>query len=318
MLKGWLYFPIFFFSGMITCILNFFWILHQEQRSSPEEKKPPRFAPKNKKRIPSFLSLAFSNSYEGIETVAEGGMGIVLSGWDRERMRKVAIKTILPELMGNQEAVKLFLHECQVIQSFNHPNIVRIFEVGQKNFLYYVMEYLDGETVEDIMNREKCLPVELAVKIGTQVSRALNYLHSTGLVHRDIKPSNLFLIRNDVVKLIDFGVIKLLSSGEKAPSSSSAGSFLYASPEQIQSEEIMGKSDVYSLGICLFYMLTGKLPFSENDPMARIFGEYKKIQELNPNLSAPLVNLIESCLKPAPVNRISAHELWIRLRAMTG
>ena len=130
-----------------------------------------------------------------------------------KRERMVAIKTILPQLESDPEIKEMFLRECQIIQSMNHPNVIRIFEVGQREKLYfYVMDFIDGENLQAMMDREKKLSIAVALKIGIQITRGLRHIHSNGLIHRDIKPSNILLTKEKTAKIIDFGVAKLLNT----------------------------------------------------------------------------------------------------------
>jgi len=253
--------------------------------------------------------------YKDIEIIEEGGMGVIASAFDKERERKVAIKTILPELQGDAAVVQLFLQECQVIQAMNHPNVVRIFEVGKTEYLYYyVMDFLEGETLQDMMHKEKKLDIDQVVAIGAQVARALQHIHSNGLIHRDIKPSNIFITKTGVAKIIDFGIAKLLSA-KTDYTYGSVGSPVYASPEQIRGEEVTGKSDIYSLGVCLFYMFSGEHPFNSSDLIAKMFEEPKSLLDLSPEVPASLAHSINQCLNLDSTKRIPAHEIWARLRS---
>ncbi len=262
------------------------------------------------------LVAILSENYKNIELIAEGGMGVIAKAYDMERQRGVAIKTILPELQQDTHVIELFLQECQVIQAMNHPNVVRIFEVGQsENLYYYIMDFLEGENLDDLMERKKVLTTEQVLKIGTHVARALQHIHSSGLIHRDIKPSNIFITKDNVAKIVDFGVAKLLNAKVKYHYSS-VGSPLYASPEQIRGEEVTGKSDIYSFGVCLFYMLSGQHPFSTADLIAKMFETPKNLRSLNKDVPDSLASIIHYCLNVDPKGRLPAHELWARLRAI--
>lgn len=262
------------------------------------------------------LENILSKNYKNIEVIAEGGMGVIAKAYDKERQRFVAIKTILPDLQQDVHVIELFLQECQVIQSLNHPNMVRIFEVGQNENIYYcIMDFLEGETLDDLIERKKILPVEQVLEVGTHVARALQHIHLNGLIHRDIKPSNIFITKDKIVKIVDFGVAKLLKT-QGNQHYSHVGSPLYASPEQIQGEEVAGKSDVYSFGLCLFYMLSGQHPFSTTDILAKMFEIPKNLKSLNKEVPEALANLIHYCLNVDPKARLSAHELWVRLRTI--
>lgn len=262
------------------------------------------------------MMISFRN-YKDIKVLATGGMGAIFSAFDTERSRKVAIKTILPQLESQSGIVDLFLRECQVIQAMNHTNIIRIFEVGEKDDLYfYVMDYVDGENLQDVMDVKKKLSIADALKSGIQITRGLRHIHSNGLIHRDIKPSNILLTPDHVVKIIDFGIARLL--GVSSESDNQAGSPLFASPEQIQGEQITGRSDIYSFGICMYYLISGQFPFPKGDMLAKLLQDPVPLKKIVPEISDQLNYVIRSCLKRDAQARPSAHELWVRLRSVTG
>lgn len=303
-----------------------YFFLRKKKPSSPKKEKTPTIPKEMQKEIPDlkdkYVELlrkminSLSSNYKDIQVIEKGGMGLIAKAYDKERKRTVAIKTILPELKDDTGVVEMFLQECQIIQTMNHPNIVRIFDVGKTDQLYYyAMDFLEGESLQDKIDREKKLDVSETVKIGTQIARALQHIHSNGLVHRDIKPSNIFITLNQVSKIIDFGIAKMLNS-KAVFTYSSVGSPVYASPEQIQGENVTGKSDIYSLGVCLFYCLTGDHPFTSSDILAKMFETPKNLKDFNLNIPDSLIHTVELCMDPDPKKRLPAHELWARLRVL--
>ncbi len=261
------------------------------------------------------LFETLSVKYDQIDVIASGGMGIIVSAYDKVNGRKVAIKTISPKLHQDPKAIKFFFQECQSIQKMNHPNIIRIYESANEGFLYYTMEFLQGETLEKAMHRSGILPLEQIVRVGTQIARALQHCHTNGIVHRDIKPSNIFITEKNVCKILDFGVVKLLNSEIKE--TGAIGSPNYPSPEQLQGGRITGKSDIYALGVCLFKMASTQFPYSVSDLVSKIFEAPKNLKQLNPNLSDELVEIIYDCIKLDPNDRCDATVLWSRLRRVT-
>jgi len=258
-----------------------------------------------------FASL--SVKYNEVKVIAAGGMGIIVSAIDKETKKKVAIKTIAPKLYNNPKAIKFFFQEFQAIQRMNHPNIIRIYDSYNEGFLYYVMEYLEGETLEDLMNREGILPIRSVVRIGTQVARALQHCHSNGIVHRDVKPSNIFISsKNNSCKIIDFGVVKDLDS--ETQDSTAIGSPHYAAPEQLQAGQISGKSDIYALGVCIFKMVSGEYPYDDADLATKVFKNPRKIENFRSDIPAKLVKIIYDSLALDPKERSNAKSLWERLR----
>ena len=315
------------FLIVISIILSFFFHIRKRKKiSSPPRQKTPSIPKEMQKEIPDlkdkYVDLlrkmigSLSHNYKDIQVIEKGGMGLIAKAYDKERKRNVAIKTILPELKDDTGVVEMFLQECQIIQAMNHPNIVRIFDVGKTDQLYYyAMDFLEGESLQDRIDREKKLDVRETVKIGTQIARALQHIHSNGLVHRDIKPSNIFITLNQISKIIDFGIAKMLNS-KAVFTYSSVGSPVYASPEQIQGENVTGKSDIYSLGVCLFYCLTGEHPFTSSDILAKMFETPKNLREYNLDIPESLILSIELCMDTDPKKRLPTHELWARLRVL--
>ncbi|MBN2145190.1 MAG: serine/threonine protein kinase [Candidatus Aureabacteria bacterium] len=268
------------------------------------------------KRIAEILGEKYTHFFP-LDT---GGMGFLVSAMEKETKRKVVIKTILPDLNRDQRALKLFFDESSAINKMNHPNIVKILDVGQtKELYYYIMEYLEGETLQNKIDREKKISVSEVVKIGTQIARALQHCHDNYIVHRDIKPSNIFLCASGTAKIIDFGIVKVIS-GDPAllAGTTKIGSPDFASPEQLQGKAISGKSDVYSLGTCLFYMLSGRMPYKASDMLAKLLEKPKDLHEFCPDLSKELVSIIHGSIELDPAQRITSMELWKRLRNIKG
>lgn len=266
-----------------------------------------------KEKIMEVLSLKFDN----IKVIAAGGMGIIASADEKANGRKVAIKTIAPRLQENPKAIRFFLQEVQAIQRMNHPNIIRIFDMVSDGLMYYTMEFLDGESLEQIMEKTGILPTEQIVRIGTHVARALQHCHTNGVVHRDIKPSNIFVTRSDQTsKIIDFGIVQLVNQGS-TEYYGGMGTPYYASPEQIKGGEVTGKSDIYGLGVCLFKMATTKYPFPE--PLSEGQGpqEMEDLAKLNPNLPSDLVRILHDCLKIDEEERVPAYKLWMDFKKVT-
>jgi eukaryotic-like serine/threonine-protein kinase len=329
--------PMIWFALLTLVMLLSGWIAYgivkkrnasQSPVSSPmEEAEPlsgenfPRPSPvTNLNDLIKKIISVLGNEYSSFIPLDRGGMGFLVVAVEKETKRKVVIKTILPDLNQNQRALKLFFDESAAIKKMNHPNIVKILDVGQKpDLYYYIMEYLEGETLQKKIDREKKIPVAETVKIGTQIARALQHCHDNYIVHRDIKPSNIFLCTNGSAKIIDFGIVKVIS-GDTAFSAGTTkiGSPDFASPEQLQGKPISGKCDVYSLGTCLYYMLSGKMPYKTADMLAKILEQPKNLKEFCPDLSAELVKIIHGAIELDPAQRITSMELWKRLRNVSG
>lgn len=201
--------------------------------------------------------------------LGRGAMGITYKAFDTNLRCHVALKVINAAYLNSEVARQRFLREARAAAALRHPNVATVFHLGSEDENYfYAMEFVDGETVEAFMKREGAVPTLMALEVAAQVSRALGAAQKQGLVHRDIKPSNLMLVREDedfTVKVIDFGLAKSSATGEDN-ASLTAGGFLgtphFASPEQLDEREIDVRSDIYSLGVTLWFMLAGRTPFS--------------------------------------------------------
>jgi len=201
--------------------------------------------------------------------LGRGAMGITYKAFDTNLRCHVALKVINAAYLNSEVARQRFLREARAAAALRHPNVATVFHLGSEDDNYfYAMEFVDGETVEAFMKREGAVPTLMALEIASQVSRALGAAQKQGLVHRDIKPSNLMLVREDddfTVKVIDFGLAKSAATGDDT-ASLTAGGFLgtphFASPEQLDEREIDVRSDIYSLGVTLWFMLAGRTPFS--------------------------------------------------------
>ena len=212
-------------------------------------------------------------NYKITAKLGEGGMGVVYLAEHPVIGKKVAMKAIHPELSKNSDVVSRFVTEAKAVNQIGHEHIVDIADFGNTSDgeFYFVMEYLQGESLSDRLRREHRLPVAAALSITAQIADALNSSHEQGIIHRDLKPENIFLCINrgptrDFVKVLDFGLAKLTLSDQKVSHKTRTGSVMgtpyYMSPEQCEGKiEIDHRADIYSLGVLLFEMLTGKVPF---------------------------------------------------------
>jgi serine/threonine protein kinase len=199
------------------------------------------------------------------EKIAEGAMGIIFKAKDPEIDRIVAIKVIQfypgMETYKQEEYRKRFKREAQSAGRLTHPNIITIHEMGEyRGSPYIVMEYVEGTNLDELRRQQGTIPFARAVKYGKEIASALDYAHSRGVIHRDVKPSNILIDKNDSVKVVDFGIAKIVDSDLTQPYQI-LGSPSYMSPEQIMGGPLDGRSDVFSTGIVFYYILTGKKPF---------------------------------------------------------
>jgi eukaryotic-like serine/threonine-protein kinase len=248
--------------------------------------------------------------YEVKSKLGEGGMGVVLRAYDPPPMdREVAVKTLHD--FGDRFALDLFYKECTVLKSISHPNIVEIFDMGEfeeggEKKPFFVMPLLRGQTLHELIkNSSHRLTVERVVQIISQTCRGLQAAHEHGLVHRDLKPSNLFVISDDSVKIIDFGVAHVVD--ERSQTRSMKGTLLYMSPEQLQSKPVSAQSDIFSLGVVCYEALTRRLPF-RGATQEEIIDAVRThtpppASEINPAVSQAISRAVHKAMAKQPWNR---------------
>lgn len=208
--------------------------------------------------------------YELIEKIGDGGMAVVYKSRDRLLNRMVAIKILKPEYLKDYKFIESFRRESQAAASMSHPNIVNIFDVGSEGNIYYiVMELVEGTTLSKLIAEKGFLKPREAVSIAKQVSEALSHAHKNNIIHRDVKPHNILITEEGVAKIADFGIAKAITSATiSANAEAVMGSVHYFSPEQARGGYVDEKSDIYSLGVVLFEMLTGQVPFDGDNPVS--------------------------------------------------
>ncbi len=236
--------------------------------------------------------------YEVIRELGQGAMGIVYQAKDPLIDRVVAIKTINLGLAqeGKEEYESRFYQEARAAGRLNHPNIVTIYDVGKSGDIAYIaMEFLQGRELREIMNDGGVLPVDHVLDIVAQVASGLAYAHEHGIVHRDVKPSNIMVIRDGHVKVTDFGIARMASSAVRTQTGMVLGSPKYMSPEQVMGKDLDQRSDIFSLGVMLYEMLTGHAPFSGDNVNAIMYQTLNTIpaQPNSVNTSVPeMMNFI--------------------------
>ncbi|QNU65597.1 Stk1 family PASTA domain-containing Ser/Thr kinase [Ruminiclostridium herbifermentans] len=220
------------------------------------------------------------NRYTLLEKIGGGGMAVVYKSKDTLLNRFVAIKVLRAEFSTDEEFVKRFNVEAQSVASLSHPNVVSIYDVGYQNNIHYiVMEYVDGLTLKEYINKNGALDWQEAIKISIQICSAIEHAHKNNIVHRDIKPHNILMTKEGIAKVTDFGIARAVTSSTITMVGSTIGSVHYFSPEQARGGFIDDKSDLYSLGIVMYEMVTGRVPFDGDSPVAVAL---KHIQEIPP------------------------------------
>jgi len=207
--------------------------------------------------------------YEILEILGEGGMAFVYKARDMQLERFVAIKTLKPNYVNQETFVDRFKREAKTAANLNHPNIVQIFDWGIEEEPYFVMEYIEGNTLTSIITKNRTISLSDILFIGAQVSSGLHAAHQKGLVHRDIKPGNIMITPDGKVKVTDFGIVSLQNEeSDITKTGSILGTASYISPEQAQGKPVSIESDLYSLGTVLYELITGKAPFSGDSPIS--------------------------------------------------
>jgi serine/threonine protein kinase len=262
--------------------------------------------------------------YEIIEQLGRGAMGIVYKAYDPLIERFVAIKTIRLQALSETERTEYearFYQEAKAAGHLNHTNIVTIHDLGESGDVAYIaMELMEGRELQEMIDGKRRLLVTDALSIAIQVATGLSYAHQRGIVHGDIKPSNIMVLGDNHVKIADFGIAKMASSVERTQNDVIYGTPSFMSPEQIQGKSIDARSDIFSLGVVLYYMLTDRLPFFEDNInllVNQIVGIVpEKPSSLNPGISAALDTVIYKCLAKNPDERYAnAKELADDLRS---
>ncbi len=215
------------------------------------------------------IGKILADRYELIDKIAEGGMARVYRGRDLLLKRTVAVKVLKDQMTGDAAFIRRFEREAQSAAALSHPHIVNIHDVGEQDGIYYmVMEYVEGKNLKDYIREKGRIPVREAVQITRQIAEALEQAHAAGVIHRDIKPQNILFSSNGKVKVTDFGIAIAGDGVTVTFGDEIIGSVQYISPEQARGEQADKQSDLYSLGIVFYEMVTGKVPFGGESPVA--------------------------------------------------
>ena len=260
------------------------------------------------------------NRYEILEKIGNGGMATVYKARCHVLNRNVAVKVLKEEFTTDAEFVKRFNIEAQSAASLSHPNIVSIYDVGNEGDIYYiVMELVQGKTLKEIITDEGILPWKWTVNIAIQIASALEVAHRHNIVHRDIKPHNIIITEDGTAKVTDFGIAKAVSNSTITSFGATIGSVHYFSPEQARGGYTDAKSDLYSLGVVMYEMLTGKVPFDADTPVSVALKHMQEVpvepKTLNPTIPDSVNKIIIKAMQKEPSLRyISATEMLTDLK----
>ncbi len=255
--------------------------------------------------------------YEIQELIGVGGMAVVYRAYDVVEDRIVAVKILKDEFLGNKDFIRRFKNESKAIAVLAHPNIVKVYDVsfGTK-IQYIVMEYIDGITLKEYISKQKIIDWKDAVYFTHQILSALNHAHEKGVIHRDIKPQNIMLLADGTIKVTDFGIARFSSNETQTMTDRAIGSVHYISPEQAKGGVIDEKADIYSVGVMLYEMITGKLPFEADNAVSvaimQMQSSPRSPREINPDIPEGLEQITLKAMQKSPSNRYSSAQNMIK------
>ncbi len=249
-----------------------------------------------------------NDRYEIIRSIGEGGMANVYLAYDIILNRKVAVKILRGDLAEDEKFVRRFQREAISASSLNHPNIVEVYDVGEDNGKYFiVMEYVEGKTLKQLIKKRGALTLPEVQDIMLQLTSAISHAHESYIIHRDIKPQNVLILEDGRVKIMDFGIAAQLNSGELTQTNSVMGTVYYLPPEQANGNAATAKSDIYSLGILMYELVVGKVPFKGDSPVEVAIKQMKEaipdITTYNPDVPQSIENIILRASAKNPKNR---------------
>ena len=264
-----------------------------------------------------YVGKRLDGRYEIKDIIGVGGMAVVYKAYDCIDDRIVALKILKEEFVANEEFLRRFKNESKAIAVLSHPNIVKVYDVSFGDLLQYiVMEYIDGITLKEYIERQGSLRWKDAVHFSVQILRALQHAHDKGIVHRDVKPQNIMLLPDGTIKVTDFGIARFARSEHRTMTDKAIGSVHYISPEQARGDITDEKSDIYSAGVLLYEMLTGKLPFQADSAVSvaimQLQSNPKMPREQNPSIPQGLEQITMHAMEKEPVKRYKSAAEMLR------
>ena len=264
-----------------------------------------------------YIGKKLDGRYEMKEVLGIGGMAVVFRAYDTVEQRMVAVKVLKQEYLENEEFRRRFKNESRAVAMLSHPNIVNVYDVGLSDTLQYiVMEYIDGITLKDYIDQEGIISWKSTIHFISQVLRALQHAHDRGIVHRDIKPQNIMLLKDGTIKVTDFGIARFSRSGSRTITDKAIGSVHYISPEQARGGFVDEKTDIYSVGVMMYEMLTGRLPFDAESPVSvaimQMQADPKSPREINGDIPEGLEQITQKAMQKDPALRYQSAAEMLR------
>lgn len=255
-----------------------------------------------------YVGKRLDGRYELQELIGVGGMATVYKAYDTIDDKIVAVKILKEEFLGNDDFIRRFKNESKAIAVLSHPNIVKVFDVSFGDRIQYiVMEYIDGITLKEYIEHQKVINWKEAVHFTVQILEALEHAHEKGVVHRDIKPQNIILLQDGTIKVTDFGIARLTTSETRTMTNTAIGSVHYIAPEQARGDLTDGKADIYSVGVMLYEMLTGKLPFEAESAVSvaimQLQTEPSPLRDINEEIPEGLEEITLKAMRKDPAQR---------------
>ena len=264
-----------------------------------------------------YVGVVFDNRYKIEKIIGIGGMAVVYKAIDLLMRRVVAVKMLKDEIASDEQSVKRFINESKAVAMLSHPNIVNIYDVSVRdNVKYIVMEYVEGITLKNYMTHKGVLSFREIVSYSEQILSALEHAHAKGIVHRDIKPQNIMLLKNGLIKVMDFGIAKLPNAETVTMTDKAIGTVYYISPEQASGRPIDARSDLYSLGVLMYEMSCGRLPFNADSPVSvalmQVNDSAVPPRKLNPAIPVGLEQIILKAMEKDPAERYQSAAMMLR------
>lgn len=257
--------------------------------------------------------IIVANRYEVEDVIGKGGMAIVYRAYDNKLSRHVTLKVLKEDYLANEGIADLVPLEARAAAALNHQNIVSIYDFGQDgDICYIVLQYVDGASLKELITKKAPFDDDIIIAVAEQIAEGLAEAHVNGIVHRDIKPQNILITRTNVVKVADFGIARVARDTTVPAGAGSIGSVHYSSPEQARNGYLDHTTDIYSLGVCMYEMATGRLPFDgETDvavAMSHLNNDFPDILDFNQNVSESVIQIIKKCTEKMPALRYQSAE----------